>query len=152
MTIYLGTDIVYIPRIQAALNRFGDRFIQRIYTQREQQDCCQPRTRPALNRVILDSTNDPQRLVYLAGRWAAKEAVAKALGTGFQGVRPTDIEIQRQSSGAPQVYLYRAAAQKTQTWGDCQWQLSISHDRDYCLATAIAWCVPIAPLTSSIKS
>ena len=122
--IRLGTDIVYIPRIQAAVDRFGDRFLQRVYTQVEQQDCGygKPTRRPSINQ--------------LAGRWAAKEAVAKALGTGWRGFGYTDIEIRRQPSGAPTVHLHRAAAAIAADWGD-QWHLSLSHDGDYVIATAL---------------
>ena len=128
----LGTDVVYIPRIQSALERFGDRFLQRVYTVGEQRDCGYLKdapTRPSINR--------------LAARWAAKEAVVKALGTGWRGVSYTDIEIRRQSSGAPAVYLYSRAAAKVAAWGASQWHLSLSHDGDYATATAILVCPTI---------
>lgn len=125
MMLRLGTDIVYIPRIAGALERFGDRFLQRIYTPAEQQDCsC--RQIPNINQ--------------LAGRWAAKEAVAKALLTGFRGFSYTDIEIRRQANGAPQVSLHGNAAALAASLGKCQWQLSLSHDCDYCVATVLLIC------------
>lgn len=129
----LGTDIVYIPRIAVALDRWGDRFLQRIYTITEQQDCgyIQPSTQADLTLL------KAQKIKQLAGRWAAKEAVAKALLTGFRGFSHTDIEIRRQANGAPQVFLYNAAADLAATWGEYQWQLSLSHDRDYSIATAL---------------
>lgn len=123
--IRLGTDIIYIPRIEAALARFGDRFLQRIYTQTEQSDCGYA---PNLGRPSIHQ---------LAGRWAAKEAVAKALATGWRGVGYTEIEIRRQPSGAPTVYLHGRAAAIVATWGHQSWQLSLSHDRDYAIATAL---------------
>lgn len=131
MEIHLGTDIVYIPRIKAALDRFGERFLQRVYTSAEQQECWKPDSSPSTSK---------DKVARLAGRWAAKEAVAKALGTGWRGISYTEIEIQRQLSGAPQVHLYGAAAAKVVSWGDCQWQLSLSHDKDYAIATAIIFC------------
>jgi len=131
--IRLGTDVVYIPRIQAAIVRFGDRFLQRVYTPTEQQDCGYGK----------DTTRRPS-INQLAGRWAAKEAVAKALGTGWRGLGYTDIEIQRQPSGAPNVCLYRAAAEMVQTWGDIQWNLSLSHDGDYAIATAVLVCPDVS--------
>lgn len=134
MTIHLGTDIVYIPRIQAALDRFGDRFLQRVYTKAEQRDC----ERADGHQFASSSGMKRASTNRLAGRWAAKEAVVKALGTGWVGVRYTEIEIQRQSTGAPQVCFYGAAAAIVARWGKCQWQMSISHDGDYCVATAIA--------------
>lgn len=123
--IRLGTDIIYIPRIQSAIARFGDRFLQRVYTVTEQNDCgCgQPLNLASINK--------------LAGRWAAKEAVVKALGTGWRGVGYTDIEIRRQVSGAPTVLLYERAARVTAAWENSEWQLSLSHDGKYAIATAI---------------
>lgn len=130
MTVYLGTDIVYIPRIQAALDRFGQRFLFRVYTSAEQQHCLalahQPRT----------------TATRCAGRWAAKEAIAKALGTGWRGISYTEIEIQNLPSGAPHVCLYGKAAEIAANWGNCCWQVSISHDGDYSQATAIVLCQP----------
>ena len=122
----LGTDIVYIPRIQAVIERFGDRFLQRVYTPGEQLDCGYAKDSPS--RPSIDR---------LAGRWAAKEAVVKALGTGWRGVSYTDIEIRRQPSGAPAVHLHRGAARVVAAWGESQWHLSLSHDRDYAIATAL---------------
>ncbi len=163
--IRLGTDIVYIPRIQAAIERFGKRFLSRVYTNYEQQNCgSETLSRTSINK--------------LAGRWAAKEAVVKALGTGWRGVSYTDVEIRRHPSGMPYVVLYNNAATivaglggekgEKRDKGDkgeeenmlftspsspspsspspwtlppypsaLEWQLSLSHDRDYAIATAI---------------
>ncbi|MEO0966934.1 MAG: holo-ACP synthase [Cyanobacteria bacterium J06639_18] len=154
--IRLGTDIVYIPRIQAAVERFGDRFLQRVYTPIEQQHCgyyYQNLANPSFER--------------LAGRWAAKEAVVKALGTGWRGVSYTDVEIGWAKSGKPSVTLHERAAAVAATLGEQKsakddfslldflqlekppaslsnttdssnfWQLSLSHDRNYAIATAI---------------
>ncbi|HEY9810972.1 MAG TPA: holo-ACP synthase [Halomicronema sp.] len=130
MTVYLGTDIVYIPRIQAALDRFGQRFLLRVYTRAEQQHC-------------LALANQPRTTATrCAGRWAAKEAIAKALGTGWRGISYTEIEIQNLPSGAPHVCLYGKAAEIAANWGNCCWQVSISHDGDYSQATAIVLCQP----------
>jgi holo-[acyl-carrier protein] synthase len=141
MMIRLGTDIVHIPRIAAALDRFGDRFLQRIYTLAEQQDCgyLQSPTNYYLTPYLAPLTAQTS-INQLAERWAAKEAVAKALSTGFRALSYTDIEIRRQPSGAPQVFLYGTAADLAASWGECQWQLSLSHDRDYCIATALLVC------------
>lgn len=146
MIIRLGTDIVYIPRIAVALDRFGDRFLQRVYTQAEQQDCgcIQPPTVDYLTPYLAPLTAQ-NSINQLAGRWAAKEAVAKALLTGFRGLSYTDIEIRRQPNGAPKVFLYGAAADLAAGWGECQWQLSLSHDRDYCVATALLICYYAIP-------
>ncbi|WP_293129854.1 holo-ACP synthase [Microcoleus sp. bin38.metabat.b11b12b14.051] len=138
MNIYLGTDIVYVPRIQAALDRFGDRFLEKVYTRGEQSDCGQLNSQDSnikgkMNRVSCNQ---------LAGRWAAKEAVVKALGTGWRGIRYADVEIRRSENGAPNVQLHGTAAARASVWLNCQWQLSLSHDGDYSMATAIALCTP----------
>ncbi|MBF2002497.1 MAG: holo-ACP synthase [Synechococcales cyanobacterium M58_A2018_015] len=135
MNIYIGTDIVYVPRIQAAVERFGERFLQRIYTPTEQQDC-----RRSTSPECPIRWQNRQTILQLAGRWAAKEAVVKALGTGWRGMSYTDIEIRRQSGGAPQVYLYHAAAAAAECKGRGQWRISLSHDGDYAVATALFWC------------
>ncbi|TAG51239.1 MAG: holo-[acyl-carrier-protein] synthase [Oscillatoriales cyanobacterium] len=126
MNIYLGTDIVYVPRIQAVLDRFGDRFLEKVYTPAEQRDCGQ-----------LNSQDSS-----IKGKMNAKEAVVKALGTGWRGIRYADVEIQRSENGAPNVQLHGTAAAQASVWGNCQWQLSLSHDGDYSMATAIALCTP----------
>ncbi|MBV8886985.1 MAG: holo-ACP synthase [Chroococcidiopsidaceae cyanobacterium CP_BM_RX_35] len=123
--IRLGMDVVYIPRIQSALSRFGDRFLQRVYTPGEQHDCG------------YGPNNDRPSIDRLAGRWAAKEAIAKALETGWSGIGYTDIEIIRLPSGAPTVSLHRRAAAIVSAWRGSHWQLSLSHDGDYAVATAL---------------
>ncbi|MGG6293007.1 holo-ACP synthase [Leptolyngbya sp. AN02str] len=132
MNIRIGTDIVYIPRIKSALERFGDRFLERVYTSTEQQDCWQP----FADRAIASG------IAKLAGRWAAKEAIVKALGTGWRDIRYVDVEIQRTANGAPQVCLHRRAAVIAAQQGNGQWQLSLSHDTDYAIATAIFFSHP----------
>jgi holo-[acyl-carrier protein] synthase len=129
----LGTDIVYIPRIQQTLERFGDRFLNRVYTATEQQEY--------VHAQQSASRRDPA-IAYLAGRWAAKEAVVKALGTGWRGIAYREVEIYRQGSGAPQVKLYGAALTEATAHGLPQWQLSLSHDTDYAIATALLILTP----------
>jgi holo-[acyl-carrier protein] synthase len=146
LNIYLGTDIFYIPRIQATLDRFGDRFLQKVYTLAEQTDCQQLNSQQSSIKGKMNRVSCNQ----LAGRWAAKEAIVKALGTGWRGLRYTDVEVQRSNSGAPNVQLHGTAAALASKRGNCQWQLSLSHDGDYCTATAIALCIlptttPVAP-------
>lgn len=153
MVIRVGTDIVYIPRIQSALDLFGARFLQRVYTSAEQRDCGYTHQVDGLSqKASSNSLAVRPSITKLAGRWAAKEAVTKALGIGWRGVQYTDIEIRRQPTGAPQVLLHRAAAQlvgdqgqEVPLAGDCQWQLSISHDGDYAIATAILIYSPSTP-------
>jgi len=118
-----GVDLIEIERIQTAIDRHGSRFLARVYTARELVYC-------------------QGRVESLAGRFAAKEAVAKALGTGIwrHGVGWTDIEVLRDlQSGAPQLQLHNAAATCASTLGLHEWSVSLSHDR----ARAIAFVVAI---------
>lgn len=110
----VGIDIVYLPRIKAAYQRFGQRFLDRIFTAAEQAYCLRS---PA------------HCIARLGGRWAAKEAVVKALATGWQGYGYTDVEILANAQGVPTVQIVGHQSE--------QWRLSISHDGDY--ATAIAY-------------
>lgn len=147
LDIRLGTDLVYIPRIRDAVQRFGDRFLQRIYTNSEQQDCgvaiaraTHTQGNPSPDILLAESPTVIQRL---AARWAAKEAVVKALGTGWRGIGYREVEIQRQPNGAPLVCLSGPIATSlAATWSTCQWQLSLSHDGHYAIASAILICLP----------
>ncbi len=117
-----GVDLIEIERVKRAVDQHGARFLERVYTAAERQDC-------------------GQRIESLAARFAAKEAVAKALGTGIwrQGVEWTDIEIVRDpDSGAPSLLLHRAAADHAQRLGLHEWSVSLSHDRDRAIAFVVA--------------
>jgi holo-[acyl-carrier protein] synthase len=117
-----GVDSIEIERLTHAVDRFGARFLDRIFTPTELDDC-------------------GQRIESLAGRFAAKEAVAKALGTGIwrAGIGWTDIEVRRDSvSGAPHLSLHGAAATRAADLGLNEWSLSISHDRSRALAFVVA--------------
>lgn len=98
MIIGIGNDIIAIDRIAAMLARHGERFMQRVFTAGEQETA---RSRPAL---IAET---------YAKRWAAKEACAKALGTGFShGIRWRDIEVTASPMGAPLLTLHGRAAER----------------------------------------
>ncbi|HEY9816803.1 MAG TPA: holo-ACP synthase [Candidatus Obscuribacterales bacterium] len=142
MHIRIGTDIVLIPRVRSLFERFGDRFLQRVYTIAEQEE---------FHRRCADRRSPENAIGFLAGRWAAKEAVVKALGTGWRGVRYTDISIGHQPSGAPAVML--TPTPQTQPWLQGSWQLSLSHDGDYAIATAL-WSgdLPQEPLHAPLES
>ena len=124
--VRLGTDVVHMPRSQEALDRFGDRFLNKVYTPAERDYCFRS---PA------------HTLHRLAGRWGAKEAAVKALGVGWKGVGYRDVEIRRALSGAPSVVLHgRGIDVLRRLGGDpelASWQLSFSHDGDYAFATAV---------------
>ncbi len=124
MSIFgVGTDRVVIERIERSLDRFGDRFIQRVYTDIEHQQA-------------LSKGNTARRLAML---FAAKEAVSKALGTGFhQGVTPRSIETIHQASGKPEVVLHGGAARVAKTAGISTIHISLTDDDGVALAFAIA--------------
>ncbi|MBI4234353.1 MAG: holo-ACP synthase [Chloroflexi bacterium] len=113
-----GVDIIEIERIGQAVERWGDRFLRRIYTPQEL----------AYAR---------RRLPQLAARFAAKEAVMKALGTGRRGVSWSEIEVRRERGRAPSVHLYGRALARAQKLGLGPLALSISHSRAYAIAFVV---------------
>jgi len=118
MTHYIGTDIIEIARIKQALDRWGERFLSRIYTE------------PELNLY----SRSPQAL---AARFASKEAVMKLLGTGAKGVGWRDIETIAYPSGKPLLKLYGRARKEANNLGIKEIDVSLAHSRDYATATAI---------------
>ena len=119
----LGVDIVEIERFAAAMARSGQSLIDRLFLP-DEQAYCSPQREPAR---------------CFAARFAAKEAVAKALGTGI-GVQLAwrDIEIRRKASGAPFVVLHGTGAETAQRLGVSEILLSLSHSEHYAVANAIA--------------
>jgi holo-[acyl-carrier protein] synthase len=75
----------------------------------------------------------------IAGRFAAKEAASKTLGTGWNGVGWKEVEIMRSPSGEPKVHLHGRAATVAQSRGLDHWEVTISHEREYATATVIAY-------------
>lgn len=119
--ISLGTDILKVARIVEVVDRLGDRFVRRILTETEREEYAQS----AL----------PNRL--LAKRFAAKEAVAKALGTGIgRGVSWQNIQIEHDGMGAPQVVLSGGALEVAAARGGSTLLLSLSDEEDYVVAFA----------------
>lgn len=119
MTIRTGVDLLEISRLGAAIARHGGRFLARIYTPAEIELCAgQPAS--------------------LAVRFAAKEAVAKALGTGLGEIAWTEIEILRTENGAPLLYLHGKAGALAQSLGLAEWSLSLSHTREHAIALVVA--------------
>jgi holo-[acyl-carrier protein] synthase len=116
-TTELGIDIVRVERIRAALERFGDRFSNRVLTSSERRYV---RGRPET----------------FAARWAAKEAVSKVLGLGVRGIGWKDIEVERMPTGQPAIRLHGRAAQRADQLGMGRIALSITHESDYAVAIA----------------
>jgi holo-[acyl-carrier protein] synthase len=120
--IAVGTDILRIDRIDSAMERTGVKFMQRILTDTEQQE--------------FDSSGQPNRL--LAKRFAAKEAIAKALGTGIgRGVSWQDIQIEHDKYGAPRVHLSGGAARVASERGASRVELSLADEQDLVVAFAV---------------
>ena len=119
MILGIGNDIVEIARIKAIMARHPDRFLDLVFTSQEQEYCLK-RKEPAM---------------HFAGRFAAKEAIVKALGTGFsRGVNLTDFEIHPNAEGKPEVFLSPLASE---IFGNPSLMVSISHCKTYATAVAI---------------
>ncbi len=115
----LGTDIIEIDRIEKVVNRYGQQFLDRLFTPSEQEYCLKYRN----------------PIQHYAGRFAAKEAIVKALGTGIRkAVSWTDIEILNDSQGKPQVYL---SPEVRTHFSDPVIHISISHSKKYATSVAI---------------
>ena len=113
-----GVDIIEIHRIRDVAGRYGDRFLKRIYTDREKLYC-------------------RGRAHQLASRFAAKEAVMKALGTGTRGVRWRDIEVVRTQGRAPTIELHGTALDRAEQLGIDHLAVSLSHSQDYAVAHVV---------------
>ena len=119
MTIAIGTDIVEIKRIADALERQGDKFVQRILTASE----------------IEEYQARGNSVAFLAKRFAAKEAIAKALGTGIgRGISFQQLVTSNNLEGAPEVELQDTAAQRLTEIGGAKVLLSLSDEKNYALA------------------
>ncbi len=119
MTLAVGTDLVEIARVAAVIREYGERFTGRVFTEAELVDCA-------------------DRAESLAARWAAKEAAAKALGTGIGQVAFQEIEVVRGASGQPKLLLQGRAAALAAELGLTQWALSLAHDGGLALAFVVA--------------
>ena len=115
-----GVDIIEIKRIKSAVERWGCRFLRRVYTEDELTYC-------------------KGRAPSLAARFAAKEATMKALGTGIRGIGWRDIEVVRPRGKAPCLCLHGKAAQKARALGIRNLALSLSHSKDYAVASVVGW-------------
>ncbi len=119
----IGTDIVECPRIGKMIEQHGELFLRRVYTERE-ISYCQARK---------------HAIEHFAGRWAAKEAILKALGTGWsRGISWTDLEIRNEPGGAPRVLVRGGARDVAVHRGIGDILISISHCRTYATAYAMA--------------
>ncbi|SRR5690554_4815377 len=114
-----GVDMIEVARIERAAARHGDRFYNRFFTAREQAYCA-------------------GRFERFAGRFAVKEAVAKALGTGVGDVNWTDIEVVCDGRGKPELVLHGRARQLAERLGLTHWSISLSHTTEMAIGLAVA--------------
>jgi holo-[acyl-carrier protein] synthase len=114
-----GVDLVEIERFEQIDQKILKRFINRVFTSNEQEIC-------------------RDRMASYAGRFAAKEAVAKTLGTGIGEIKWKDIEILKGSQGEPLLILHGNALEKSNELGLSNWSLSISHGKQIAIAFVIA--------------
>jgi holo-[acyl-carrier protein] synthase len=119
MIIANGIDLIEIERVHSIIQKHGERFLSRIYTPEERQIT-------------------GERVESLAARFAAKEATAKALGTGIGSIKWTDIEISYGPNHQPELHLYANAAKQAAKLGLDTWSVSLSHTKTYAIAMVIA--------------
>jgi holo-[acyl-carrier protein] synthase len=115
---YIGVDIIEIARIEKAIKRWGESFLRRLYTDSELRLC---RKRPSS----------------MAARFAGKEAVMKALGTGARGVSWREIEILAEPSGKPVVHLHGKAQERARYLGLDRIAISLSDSKEYAIAFVV---------------
>jgi holo-[acyl-carrier protein] synthase len=122
LIVGLGVDIAEVARVKAAIERHGETFLRRLYTAKEQEYC--ERFKNKYERY--------------AGRFAAKEAAMKALGTGWsRGVRWVDVEVAREKGGRPTIKLAGEAAKIADRLGVKHISLSITHTAEQAFAQVI---------------
>ena len=127
VNIAVGIDIIEVGRVRRVFEKHGERFLQRVFTEREVQQCRGKATR-------------------LAGRFAAKEAISKALGTGLHGVAWREMEIVQLRSGRPTVTLYGNAKRRAELLGLSAFDVSIADLKEFSIAVAVAVQVSLASL------
>jgi len=122
--VALGLDLTEIERLAATAEKRGARFLERIFTPGERAYC---------------ERRAARRMVHYAGRFAVKEAVMKALGTGWAGgVRWRDIEVERAPGGPPRLCLHGASAEIARERGIERWHVTITHDAGIAAAVVVA--------------
>jgi holo-[acyl-carrier protein] synthase len=122
MVLGLGSDLIEIARIEESIARFGGRFLERVFTPAEIAYCREKR----------------QAAESFAARFAAKEAGAKALGTGIsQGIAWAEIEVRREATGRPTLHWSGRALDRARALGVRRTMLSLSHGREMALAVVV---------------
>jgi holo-[acyl-carrier protein] synthase len=122
MIVGIGIDIIEIRRIKAAVHRWGDRFLRRVFTTREIEYCGR-KQRPA---------------PHFAARFAAKEAAMKCLGTGMRGISFRDIEVKNDPAGRPELHIDKdLGAVLKSGFKNPRFHLSITHSDYYAAAVVV---------------
>ncbi|NYF88249.1 holo-ACP synthase [Tunturiibacter empetritectus] len=123
MVLGVGTDLIETRRIQESIDRYGERFLERIFTEGEIAYCVRKKKNAAES---------------FSARFAAKEAGAKALGTGIsRGVTWKELEVRREASGKPTLHLSGRAAELAKAMGVRRVQLSLTHSRELAMAVVV---------------
>jgi holo-[acyl-carrier protein] synthase len=124
MVLGVGTDLIETKRIEESIDRYGERFLERIFTAGEIAYCVRKKKNAAES---------------FAARFAAKEAGAKALGTGIsRGITWKELEVRREASGRPTLHLSGRAAELAKAMGVRRIQLSLTHSRELAMAVVVA--------------
>lgn len=122
MIVGIGVDLTRVDRVQRVLDRFGERFLRRVFTEGERQA----------------AGSGPERARRLAARFAAKEAALKALGTGLSGgIRWRDVEVARRPGGPPRLLLHGRAAEVAAGRGVDRAHVTLAHDGPYAVAVVV---------------
>jgi holo-[acyl-carrier protein] synthase len=125
----VGMDVVDIRRVSESIDRFGDRFVQRLFSDGE---------------ISYALSGEGQTVQRLAARFAAKEAAIKAFNLAEVGINWRDIEVLKQPDGACHLALHGKAAEQVERLGVCEIALSLSHDGDYAAAVVTALLAPLS--------
>lgn len=126
VNIAVGIDIIEVARVRKVYEKHGERFLKRVFTEREVQQCRGKATR-------------------LAGRFAAKEAISKALGTGIHGVAWREMEVVQLRSGRPTVRLHGNAKRRAEQLGLSAFDVSIADLVEFSIAIAVAVQTSLGP-------
>ena len=119
VNVAIGIDIIEVERVLKVYQHHGERFLKRVFTEMEVRQCRGKATR-------------------LAGRFAAKEAISKALGTGLHGVTWREMEVVQLRSGRPTVTLHGNAKRRAELLGISAFDVSIADLKDFSIAVAVA--------------
>ena len=129
MNISSGIDLIEIERIEKALNRHGERFLKKIFSETELERLVRYKERQVNPRIITAE---------VAARFAAKEACSKALGTGIGPVSWKEMEVLNEPSGKPVLRLSGKAAQIAGFLGYSSWSVSLTHTKGMAAAVVVA--------------